>query len=106
MFNKSVALCLGCIAFLLLLASASWGATPLFQPAQTYNLGVSALSITAADVNGDGKLDLLVADGGGSLGVSLGRGDGTSRPPSVTTQVAGDRMRSSWVTSMVTAILT
>ncbi|MGH9642173.1 MAG: FG-GAP repeat domain-containing protein, partial [Terriglobales bacterium] len=77
---KSIALHFGRTALLLLLTSAGWSATPLFQKAQTYNLGVPALSITAADVNGDGKLDLLVADGGSTLGVSMGKGDGTFPP--------------------------
>lgn len=80
MFSKTFAQRLGCIALFLLVTSASWSATPLFQKAQTYNLGVAALSITTADVNGDGKLDLLVADGGSTLGVSLGKGDGTFPP--------------------------
>jgi hypothetical protein len=80
MFSKTVSLRLGCIAFFLLITPAGWSATQFFQKAQTYNLGVLALSVTTADVNGDGKLDLLVADGGGTLGVSLGKGDGTFPP--------------------------
>ncbi len=61
-----------------------------FQTVQTYNLGDNyASSIAVADVNGDGKPDLLVAnycaslglcgadDQPGSVGVSLGNGDGT-----------------------------
>jgi FG-GAP-like repeat len=46
--------------------------------------GQSAFSIVVADVNGDGKLDLIVANGclgsncaTGSVGVLLGNGDGT-----------------------------
>jgi uncharacterized membrane protein len=46
--------------------------------------GESAYSISVADVNGDGKLDLVVANGclgsncaTGSVGVLLGKGDGT-----------------------------
>ena len=46
--------------------------------------GESAYSISIADVNGDGKLDLVVANGcfgsdcsSGSVGVLLGNGDGT-----------------------------
>ena len=46
--------------------------------------GQSAYSIVVADVNGDGKLDLVVANGclgsncaTGSVGVLLGKGDGT-----------------------------
>ena len=57
-----------------------------FQPAQTYDSGgVAPRDITVADVNGDGKIDLLVANGGseqlgdgnGNAAVFLGNGDGT-----------------------------
>jgi hypothetical protein len=60
-----------------------------FQPAVTYGSGGDdARSIAVADVNGDGKLDVLVtnfyADTGcclpGPLGVLLGNGDGTFQP--------------------------
>jgi len=48
-----------------------------FQPAVTYASGASyPASVTVADVNGDGKLDLVVA-GDGTVGVLLGKGDGT-----------------------------
>ncbi|PYX05020.1 MAG: hypothetical protein DMG88_22825 [Acidobacteria bacterium] len=58
-----------------------------FQTAVTYNSGgLLAEGITVADVNGDNKLDLIVANNcldtdcpnsGGALGVLLGNGDGT-----------------------------
>jgi hypothetical protein len=49
-----------------------------FQPPITYQLGLTPDSIMSADLNGDGNLDLLIADGVGSgLYVMLGRGDGT-----------------------------
>jgi hypothetical protein len=57
-----------------------------FQAVRTYNLGdYYAFSIAVADVNGDGKLDLLVAGdtsstSSGSVGVLLGNGDGTFQP--------------------------
>jgi len=63
-----------------------------FQPVVTYNSGGSlAYSVAIADVNGDGKPDLLVANcgpiginacvqGNGVLGVLLGNGDGTFQP--------------------------
>jgi hypothetical protein len=85
MFKRNVALHLGCLAFLLSATSASWGSDGLFQAPQSYKLdGWYAMSLAVADVNGDGKPDLLVANGccsaeiaGGVVGVLLGNGDGT-----------------------------
>jgi hypothetical protein len=61
-----------------------------FQAARTYDSGgIYAFSVAVADVNGDGKLDLVVANycpafgtcaNGGAVGVLLGNGDGTFRP--------------------------
>jgi len=60
-----------------------------FQAAVTYGSGGDyAFSVAVADVNGDGKLDLLVANFCGNttcstpgpLGVLLGNGDGTFQP--------------------------
>jgi hypothetical protein len=57
-----------------------------FQPAVTYNSGPYGESIVVADVNGDGKPDLVVMNecdnsgscsGGGLIAVLLGNGDGT-----------------------------
>jgi Bacterial Ig-like domain (group 3)/FG-GAP-like repeat len=59
-----------------------------FQPAVTYSSGgFHAVSLVVADVNGDGKPDLLVANNcfshkncvSGGVGVLLGNGDGTFR---------------------------
>jgi Big-like domain-containing protein/VCBS repeat protein len=59
-----------------------------FEPAVVYGSGGDfAFSVAVADVNGDGKLDLLVANfyastscTVGPLGVLLGNGDGTFQP--------------------------
>ena len=52
---------------------------PMFLPAVTYYSGGSnPFSVAVADLNGDGKPDLVVANNdGGYVGVLLGNGDGT-----------------------------
>jgi hypothetical protein len=69
-----------------------------FQPAVTYGSdGGLLLSVVVANVNGDGKPDLVVANGNvcgtvscdGSVGVVLGNGDGTFQP--ATTSGSGGR---------------
>jgi hypothetical protein len=82
---QRIALRLLCIASIALLVPESVRATKLFQPAQVYRSGGStAISVAVADVNQDGRPDLVVAnvcfspnncDGG--VGVLLGNGDGT-----------------------------
>lgn len=51
-----------------------------FRPAVDYPVGVSPISIVAADFNRDGNLDLAVASQSGYIGILLGNGDGTFQP--------------------------
>jgi hypothetical protein len=57
-----------------------------FRPAVYYAIDSeveSVRSVTVTDFNGDGNIDLAVADYlGGYVAVLLGNGDGTFRPPS------------------------
>jgi Bacterial Ig-like domain (group 3)/FG-GAP-like repeat len=59
------------------------GSSVSFLPVVTYDSGGQSFSVAVADLNGDGKPDLVVANAGfaeGSIGVLLGRGDGTFKP--------------------------
>jgi hypothetical protein len=62
-----------------------------FQPTQSFAAGADPYSISAADVNGDGVLDLVVTnrDAVGGLTVLLGTGDGSFGPP-ITTVTGAD----------------
>ena len=52
-----------------------------FQTQQALATGDAPASIVATDVNGDGKIDLVVAnDGSGTVSVLLGNGDGVFQP--------------------------
>jgi Bacterial Ig-like domain (group 3)/FG-GAP-like repeat len=82
---QKIALRLLCMASIGLIVPGSLSATKLFQPAQVYRSGGStATSVAVADLNHDGKPDLVVANVcvnpqncDGAVGVLLGNGDGT-----------------------------
>jgi hypothetical protein len=69
---------------LLLATAGAHAQTPAatFAPAATYSTGTysNPRGIAVADVNGDGKLDLLTANDNGTAGVLLGNGNGTFQP--------------------------
>lgn len=82
MFRKSAPLRLVGLVLLALLLPKSMNASPLYKPAQTYSLSQGNLSsLVTADLNGDGKLDLLATVRGngfpGAVQVLLGNGNGT-----------------------------
>jgi len=53
-----------------------------FKRVVKYSPGFSSpFSVAIADVNGDGKPDILVLDSSGLFGVLLGNGDGSFQPP-------------------------
>src|SRR6266576_276526 len=65
---------------------ASRATTPIaisFLPAVTYASGGYDLSVVVADVNGDGKPDVLVSDYDGGLDVLLSNGDGTFKTAAI-----------------------
>jgi hypothetical protein len=50
-----------------------------FRPAVNYSAGTGPQSLVAGDFNGDGKLDVVVANIAGNVSILLGNGDGTFR---------------------------
>jgi hypothetical protein len=68
----------GLLVFMTLAASAS---TVQFKPAQSYAVGTNPTAVAVGDFNGDGKLDVAVANNGSSnVSILLGNGDGTFQP--------------------------
>lgn len=83
---KNTPLCLA--ALLLTLFPVHLMGRNFLQP-KKYPIGVVSQAVVIADVNGDGKPDLVIADSGG-VGVMLGNGDGTFQPE--TLSPSGGRM--------------
>ncbi len=71
----------------------------IFSPAATYDVGPDPTGLTIADINNDGRPDLLVGNSFGDVLELLSEGDGSFRPPSITdasvyldvTTLVGDR---------------
>ena len=62
----------------------------VFSSQQTYSTALNPISVAVDDVNGDGRLDLIVADlQSANLQELLGNGDGTFSPPSDITTAQG-----------------
>jgi hypothetical protein len=66
---------------LIMLGNLVRAQTPTFSPAVSYATGSSFIyGLTVADLNGDGKIDAVTANGGNQVGVLLGTGSGTFQP--------------------------
>jgi Bacterial Ig-like domain/FG-GAP-like repeat len=64
-------------------AKATWAASRSFEPASNspFPVGLTPTTVTNADFNGDGKMDLATQNAGSnSVSVRLGDGDGTFQP--------------------------
>jgi hypothetical protein len=65
---------------ILSLSAANAWAQVRFAPPQNYAVSGDLSFVALADLNGDGKLDVIVANQDGGVGVLLGNGDGTLQP--------------------------
>jgi len=75
---KRKAVCLAMCGALALLGSPLCVAAINFGPPASYPVGTSPVAIAVGDFNGDGKIDIAVANNGsGDVSILLGNGDGT-----------------------------
>lgn len=69
------------VTLLTLLSIPASEAAVSFGTAQSYPVGTSPAAIVVGDFNGDGKIDIAVANSGsGDVSILLGNGDGTFQP--------------------------
>ena len=80
------------LACLLTFAITGHTSTVQFNGAKAYPVGSTPNAVLAVDLNGDGKLDIVVANQSGTLSILLGNGDGSFQ--TANTFIAGTQISS------------
>jgi hypothetical protein len=77
--TRSIGILAGLVGLLLVCLSPAFAQTPpvFFNAPMSFGAGSAPQSVAVGDFNGDGKLDMAVADYDGGVSVLLGNGDGT-----------------------------